>query len=110
MKRITAFALSVLCMSVLSFGASGTWKGAISDSMCKGDHHGSNAVECTRACVKGGSPYVLVIGKDKILNIENQKDTQIADLLYKYAGQNVVVSGTESQDGKSVKIESIKPE
>lgn len=110
MKRITAFTLAVFCTSVLSFGAVGTWKGAISDKMCGADHHGQDPAACTRSCVKGGSPYVFVISKDKILDIENQKDAKIAELLYKYAGQNVVVSGTENQDGKSVKIESIKPE
>jgi hypothetical protein len=110
MKRITAFALSALCMSVLSFGAVGTWKGAISDKMCGADHNGKDPVACTRACVKGGSPYVLVVGKDKSFDIENQKDAAIADLLYKYAGRSVVVSGTETEDGKSLKIESIKPQ
>ena len=110
MKHITAFALSALCMSTLLFGAVGTWKGAISDKMCGADHNGKDPVACTRACVKGGSPYVLVVGKDRVLDIENQKDASIAELLYKYAGRSVIVSGTETQEGKSLKIESIKPQ
>jgi len=83
-------------------------KGSISDKMCGADHHGQDPVTCTLNCVKGGSPFVLVVTKDKVLDIENQKDAKIRAELEKYAGKAVTVDGTTSKDGKSVKIASIK--
>ena len=47
-----------------AFAADQTWKGAISDKMCGADHKKMAGTmsdrECTQACTKGGSPYVLV--------------------------------------------------
>ena len=108
MKQISCLLLLAMLVLVLSAPAADTWKGAISDKMCGADHHGQDPVECTRSCVKSGSSYVFVITKDKILDIENQKDAKISGLLYKFAGKNVTVTGSLSADGKSVKIESIK--
>jgi hypothetical protein len=83
-------------------------KGSVSDKMCGADHHGQDPVACTLSCVKAGSPFVLVVSKDKILDIENQKDAKIKAELEKYAGKAVTVDGIMSQDGKSVKIASIE--
>ena len=61
--RIIVGALSVLT-AIGAFAAEQTWTGAISDKMCGADHKkmaSKMAVrECTQACAKGGSPYVLV--------------------------------------------------
>ncbi len=108
MRRITGFLAVTVLLLALPLAAAETWKGAISDKMCGADHHGQDPVKCTLACIKGGSPYVFITGKDKVLDIENSKDSKIAAELEKYAGLNVTVSGTMSKDGKSVKIESIK--
>ncbi len=101
----TLVALAVLTIAVCASGAD--FKGSISDKMCGADHMGQEPVKCTLECVAHGSPYVLVISKDKILEIENQKDAKIAAELKKYAGKSVTVSGTASKDGKSLKIEKI---
>ena len=108
MKRISSLLFLAMLVFVLGAPAADSWKGAISDKMCGADHHGQDPVECTRSCVKNGSSYVFVIAKDKILDIENQKEAKISGLLYKFAGKNVTVTGSLSADGKSVKIESIK--
>ncbi len=109
MRKVLVFSavLAFLAVSVCVAPAA-TFKGSISDKMCGASHHGQDAAACTRSCVKNGSPYVLVTEKDKILDIENQKDAKIAAELDKYAGQTVTVTGTASKDGKSVKVESIK--
>ncbi len=107
MKRIAALVVLMVFASAMCLFAGETLKGNISDKMCGADHHGQDAVKCTLGCVKNGSPFVLVISKDKILDIENQKDEKIAAELTKHAGQSVTVTGTVSKDGKSVKIESI---
>lgn len=109
MKRLSvSFAVFALLAMTVGVASAATFKGSISDKMCGASHHGQDAVACTRSCVKNGSPYVLVTDKDKILDIENQKDAKIAAELDKYAGQTVNVTGTASKDGKSVKVESIK--
>ena len=109
MKKVSTFCiLLALTVSAVCVMSAETWKGSISDKMCGADHHGQEAVSCTKGCVKHGSPYVLVTGKDKVLDIENQKDAKIAAELDKFAGKEVSVTGTASSDGKSVKIESIK--
>ena len=47
-----------------ALAADQTWKGAISDKMCGTDHKKMTGKmsdrDCTLACAKGGSPYVLV--------------------------------------------------
>ncbi len=109
MKHVVGVALLTLLVALPAFSAE-TLKGTISDKMCSGDHKGQDPVTCTRMCVKGGSPYVLVESKDKVLNIENQKEPKIAEELNKFAGKAVTVTGALSKDGKSVKIASMKAE
>lgn len=106
MKRILSLlVLAILALAICASGAE--WKGSISDKMCGADHMGQEPVKCTLDCIAHGSPYVLVVSKDKILEIENQKDAKISAELKKYAGRNVTVTGTMSKDGKSVKIDKI---
>ena len=107
MKR--AFGILLLAAVIFALPAVAGEKitGSISDKMCGADHHGQDPVTCTLNCVKGGSPFVLVVTKDRILDIENQKDAKIRAELEKYAGKAVTVDGTMSKDGKSVKITSI---
>ena len=107
LKRIAClFVVSALLLA-LPLVAAETWKGAIGDKMCGAKHHGDDPVKCTLSCVKAGSPYVFVV-KEKVYDIENQKDAKIAAALEKHAGLNVAVTGAMSKDGKSVKIDSIK--
>ncbi len=106
MRRILSLALvSIFALAMCAFGAQ--LKGSLSDKMCGGDHKGQDPVKCTLSCVDNGSPFVLVVSKDKILDVENQKDPKINEELRKFAGRNVTVTGTVSKDGKSVKIEKI---
>ena len=106
MKRIASL-LFVTILVCAVFAAGAEFKGAVSDKMCGADHMGQDPVKCTLECIGHGSPYVLVVSKDKILDIENQKDTKVAAELKKYAGRNVTVTGTLSKDGKSVKVDKI---
>lgn len=108
MKRAFSFFVILLLAGSLALMAAESWKGSISDKMCGADHKGQDPVKCTKGCVKGGSPYVFVVSKDKILDIENQKDAKMAAELDKFAGQDVTVTGTMSKDGKSVKIATMK--
>jgi photosystem II stability/assembly factor-like uncharacterized protein len=106
MKKILGLlVVTILVLTICAVGAE--MKGSISDKMCGADHQGQDPTKCTLSCVEHGSPFVLVVSKEKILDIENQKDAKIAAELKKHAGHNVTVTGTMSKDGKSVKIDKI---
>ena len=72
-----------------------TWTGKISDSACGAKHEEAaegNGVmpdrECTQACVRGGSKYVLVVD-GKVFQIANQDNKDLAT----HAGHHVKVTG-----------------
>jgi len=72
-----------------------TWSGQISDSACGAKHEeaaeGQGKMpdrECTQACVRGGSKYVLVVD-GKVFQIANQDDKDLAT----HAGHKVQVTG-----------------
>ncbi len=98
------FATAMLVTSC--FGA--TWTGKISDSACGISHKKMRAAhadlasdkDCTLACIKSGSKYVLV-SKGKVFQIDNQN----LDDLQKYAGQNVTLTGMLT--GDSIHVASI---
>src|SRR5690349_10852672 len=86
-----------------------TWTGRISDSAC-GAHHEEAAEgagelsgrDCTLACVRGGSKYVLVTDAGAVLSIANQQFPGLAE----HAAETVVVTGTLADSAITVtKIE-----
>jgi len=107
---IKTLSIAILISGVMSLpiNAEQTWTGKISDSAC-GKKHTEAAEnegvmpdkECTEACVRGGSLYVLV-ADDKVFQIADQKN---ADLIAQ-AGQRVKVTG-ELKD-KTITISKIE--
>ena len=89
-----------------------TWKGKISDSMCKekhaaGEHDGKKMTDpdCTTMCVKNGSKYVFVTD-GKVYQLANQKSRTIAS----HAGQEVTLTGELKGDTiTATKIAAPKP-
>jgi hypothetical protein len=101
-------------------GATKTWTGKISDSMCgvthtmvsehqeKGEipktatNKGQKERECTLACVKAGGKYVFV-SQGKVFEISNQ------DLaaLQEHAGHTVKLTGDLDADGKTIKVSEV---
>lgn len=72
-----------------------TWKGKISDSMCKekhpaGEHDGKKMTDadCTTVCIRKGAKYVFV-SDGKVFQLANQSSKQIAS----HAGQDVELTG-----------------
>jgi len=82
--------------------AAQTLTGTVSDSMCGKKHMmaGKTAAECTRACVKEGSDYALVVG-DKVYTLKGDRAA-----IDKFAGAKVTVNGKLS--GSTVTMASIK--
>jgi len=99
-------AVLVLLAAVLAVAADKpqSFTGKVSDAMC-GAHHmmaGSSDADCTRACVKQGSKYALVVGDD-VYTLEGGD----AAALDKLAGQQATVSGTLK--GKTITVASVTP-
>jgi len=70
-------------------------KGAIEDSTCAASKTQmspvNSRVACVKKCLKAGASAVLVVG-EKVYKIANQK------AVLKYAGENVSVDGTLTND------------
>lgn len=80
-----------------------TLTGVVSDAMCGATHMMKNvsAADCARACVKQGSKYALVVGKDVYPLTGHEAE------LDKYAAQTVTVKGRTA--GKTVTVSSVAP-
>jgi len=80
-------------LSGLSFAADAkqqTLTGQVGDAMCGHSHMmpGKNEAECTRACIKEGSNYALIVG-DKVYVLKGKTDGLDA-----FAGKTATVTGT----------------
>jgi hypothetical protein len=84
-------------------GSQKTLTGVISDSMCGANHMAKNMdpADCLRMCVKKGTKYALVVGKD-VYTLEDHEAE-----LDKYAAQKVSLKGTVK--GQMMTVESVTP-
>ena len=80
-----------------------TFTGQVSDAMCGAKHMSGPPAECTRACVKQGSKYALVVG-DKVYTLQTEDKATLAKL-DTLAGEKAKVTGT--LDGDSIKVTSV---
>jgi hypothetical protein len=95
MKTALLLSAALLFTPALAVAAEQTWAGKISDSACGAKHEeaaeGQGVMadrECTQACVRGGSKYVLVVD-GKVLQIANQDNKELAA----HAGHAVKMTG-----------------
>ena len=108
-RRIALPVISLLLLFCLSLQAADkksakdgqSFSGTVTDMMCGAKHAmaGKSDADCTRACVKEGSEYGLVVG-DKVYTLKGDKAQ-----LDKLAGQKVKVTGTLS--GTTITASSI---
>jgi hypothetical protein len=95
MKTALILSAALLLTPVRSVAAEQTWSGKISDSACGAKHEeaaeGQGVMadrDCTQACVRGGSKYVLVVD-GKVFQIANQDNKDLAT----HAGHAVKMTG-----------------
>ena len=88
-------------------GEDSTWTGQISDSACGAKHEeaaeGQGKMpdrDCTQACVRGGSKYVLVVD-GKVFQIANQDNKDLAT----HAGHTVEATG--ALNGNTITVSKI---
>jgi len=93
--------IMLIAGAALSFAASQTFTGVITDAMCGKDHSMMNVkpdAKCVTECVKAGSKYALIVGND-VYELSDQKAPE------KFAAKKVKVVGTLS--GKTIQVQSI---
>ena len=107
MKQLLVLLAFALTASA-SVAAEQTWTGNISDSACGKKHEEAaegNGVmpdrECTQACVRGGSKYVLVVD-GKVFQIANQDNKDLAT----HAGHTVRLTG--EMKGSAITVSKIE--
>jgi hypothetical protein len=102
--------LSLLLFATPSFAlaAEQTWSGKISDSACGAKHEeaaeGQGVMadrDCTQACVRGGSKYVLVVD-GTVFQIANQDNKDLST----HAGHAVKLTGELT--GNSIRVSKIE--
>ena len=95
MTKSFALFSAIFVFTTIATAAEQTWTGQISDSACGAKHEeaaeGQGKMpdrECTVACVRGGSKYVLV-SDGKVFQIANQDNKDLAA----HAGHTVKMTG-----------------
>jgi hypothetical protein len=103
--RSTVLVLSLLFVAGVAGAEEKEFQGYVTDDMCAKEHmmEGMNDKECADECVKMGAAYALFVpGEEKMYLADDPKK------LEPHAGENVVVKGTVSADGKSIKVSSVR--
>lgn len=117
MRKLALPAIAMVMMATLSFAQSNhhtmTFRGEIMDSMCAsmGGHdpggyqatHTHTPKDCTLACVKAGSKFVLY---NRARKTTQQLDDQ--DKAREFAGQKVKVTGTYDRSSKTIHVKNIE--
>lgn len=102
---LAALLLFGLTLSAFAAGKTQTLTGTVSDTMCGAKHEeSSNPADCTRACVKHGANYALVVG-GKVYTLQTS-DQGALDSLNKLAGASAKVTG--DVDGTTINVKSVK--
>jgi environmental stress-induced protein Ves len=116
MKKLALSVVALMALAAFSFAAdASTFKGQIMDAMCaaNGSHspggyaatHTNNPKDCTLACVKAGSKFVLYnAGKKTTLKLDDQEKAR------DFAGQKVSVVGTFDKATETIHVEKIEAE
>ena len=106
--RLKIFFAALVLLTAVPRAAEQTWTGKISDSACNAKHEEAAENqgvmadrECTQACVRGGSKYVLIV-EGKALQIANQDFKDLAA----HAGHAVKVTGELT--GAAIKVSKIE--
>lgn len=96
-KIVLALFCTLASLSALAADKPQTFTGTVSDAMCGAKHSmEGTAAQCTRACVKEGSGYALVVG-DKVYKLSGKTDGLDA-----LAGEQATVTGTVNGDNIEV--------
>ncbi|MGD0009550.1 MAG: hypothetical protein ABSE93_13515 [Terriglobia bacterium] len=101
-KRITMVVLMLFAFGCLSWAASKSWTGTVSDEHCGAKHAkaSADAETCVEKCVSGGAKYVLV-SKGKVYQVDAQ------DKFQGLGGKSVKVTGSLSDS--TITVAEVSP-
>jgi hypothetical protein len=101
-KRITMVVLTVFAFGCLSWAASKSWVGTVSDEHCGATHAkaSAQAETCVEKCASGGAKYVLV-SKGKVYQVDDQ------DKFKGLGGKSVKVTGSLSDS--TITVAEVSP-
>jgi hypothetical protein len=100
MKKTIA---TILASAALMWGASQTFTGTVTDSMCGADHKSMKMgpdEKCVTECVKMGAKYALFDGQNAY-TLSDQKGAA------RFAAKKVTVTGTLDETTKTIQVSSI---
>ena len=98
MKRIAIVMLAALVFAAISMAAS--WTAWVSDEKCGAKGANAAHADCAKQCIKGGMKPVLATDDGKVFQVANP------DKLTQFAGEKVVVTGTETNG--VIQVEKVK--
>ncbi|HEX3645993.1 MAG TPA: hypothetical protein VHT95_10310 [Vicinamibacterales bacterium] len=108
MKTLITALAALLLAGGQAFAGEQSWTGKISDSACGAKHEeaaeGQGVMpdrDCTQACIRGGSKYVLVVD-GKVFQIANQDNKDLAT----HAGHLVKMTG--EMRGSAITVSKIE--
>jgi hypothetical protein len=101
-KRITMVVVTLFAFGCLSWAASKSWTGTVSDEHCGAKHAKASAAAegCVEKCVSGGAKYVLV-SKGKVYQVDAQ------DKFQGLGGKSVKVTGSLSDS--TITVAEVSP-
>jgi hypothetical protein len=104
LQRFSLVALmAIAATSAMGAGKSQTFMGEVSDAMCGAKHMMPGNAACTRACVKKGTNYSLLVG-DKVYTLHTE-DKAALDELDKLAGEKAKITGVA--DGETIEVSKV---
>jgi hypothetical protein len=109
LRKLIAVAIMFLTLmfltltSAMAAGKPQTFTGEVSDSMCGAKHMMEGNAACTRACVRKGSNYALVVG-DKVYALHADAKADL-DALDKLAGEKAKITGVA--DGETIEVSKV---
>ncbi len=103
MKTLATLFLGA-ALGLTAAGPKRTFTGVVTDTMCGADHSKMGvtpASKCVKECVKSGSKYALLVGKE-VYTLSDQQAPE------KYAGEKVKVTGTLDAKTKTLSVDKIE--
>jgi hypothetical protein len=105
LRKLAVVAIVAIGATVaMGAGKPQAFTGEVSDSMCGVKHMMEGNAACTRACVRKGSNYALVVG-EKVYTLHTEDKTAL-DELDKLAGEKAKVTGVA--DGDVIELSKVE--
>ena len=103
LRKFAVVAVMAIAASAMGAGKSQTFTGEVSDVMCGAKHMMAGNAACTRACVKKGTNYSLLVG-DKVYTLHTEDKAALGEL-DKLAGEKAKITGVA--DGETIEVSQV---